>query len=222
MMFYNNGIVIQDIDKEALEFTEQGNFPDDEFETFRAYRGIERYYLSWPLSIEADQISIRLTAETERWFINQLPNDMVSYNLEIIPDRKFCIEYIKHCKAKGIRMRVLFCRTEFEKPIWDSSLPNLKFLGYDYAFIPEDLLAPIKKYLEHPIYKSLIQCNDMLNSNKLFNREEDIRTYLERRKKVAESDINYEYIEGNAYPAHLVEDFEDSLIVHLSEVIGDI
>ncbi len=231
MAFFNNGIIIQDISKESIEFTKQVNLTETEFENFRKYRGLGRYYCSWPLSIEDDNLSRQLTAEANKWFDTKYPDGTLEFNFEIIPERDFCIKYVKHCIEKGIKIRILFCRTETEKPVWDFPLPLLNFLGYDYttsepfySSIPEDLLDPVRTYLDHPLYKSLVQCRDKLNRFKLFDNEKDIRTYIERRNIVEESDIQWGAPGVNAQftPPHLVEPNGDFKIIHLSEVMGEL
>jgi|GEM_PF-4246870 len=230
MNFLNNGILIQDTNREPMEFLEKVNFTEPQFQSFRDYQGLGRYY-SWPLQIENDDLSKQLTTETERWFVKQYPDDMVSYNSEIIPDRKFCIEYIKHCRVKDIKIRVLFCQTDMEEPVWDTPMPKLNFLGYDYSTpesfyssIPEDLLEPVRTYMDYPIYQALVRCKDLLNNNKLFETEEDIRTYIERRNKVAESDIQWStrLMNDQEFPVHLVETDCDFIIFRLSEVMGEL
>jgi hypothetical protein len=230
-MLFNNGILVQAIDKESIGFTYQSDYNDEEFNNLRAYQGVGRYYLSWPLSIEEDIISKQLTAETEKWFITNYSDNTVSYNLEAVPDKELCAEYINHCKKKSIKIRVLFCRTEIEKPIWSSEIPDKILLGYDYASrvgfdstIPEELLdRPVFSYLKYPVYKELVQCRDKLNNKKLFSNQDDIVDYIIKREKVIKSDILWitDIIDGKESQSHLIEPEPDYDIIELSEVIKD-
>jgi len=213
---FDNGIVIQDKGKNTILFSGQFNFSDTEYKNFTSYRGTYRYK-SWPLEFCDDQVSKQLTAETKKWFTIHYPDNTILYNL-MIPEREFCIEYIKHCHQIGINIRTLFCQSEVEITVWDSTIPNLKFLGYDYASlqlvstIPGELLDPDGGYLEHPLYKALVQCKDMLNDNKLFENEKDINIFVDRRGKVVESNIR----------DHVIEVLGDLVVFRISEVIGEL
>lgn len=227
MILFNNGIVVQALNKERIDFKYKGNFTDTEFENFKSYKGLGRY-LSWPLEREEDKLSKQLTAETKKWFVNDFPNGGISYNPRIIPDEAFCIKYLSYCKEKGIKVRVMFCKTEMKKPIWNSPIPKLNFLGFDYAIpmdfystIPEDLLNPDRRYLSNNIYQALIQCKYKLNNNKLFSNEIDILKYINSRERVIRSDIQLDFTISQEHPAHLVEDFGNFMIFQVSEVVGE-
>jgi len=105
MKFHNNGVIIQDIDDEEIEFKDRANFSNAEFEKWRTYRSTGRY-ANWPLKLLTDQQSKQLTAETEKWFINTFPEGSAVYYLATVPDRELCIEYLEVCKAKGINTRL--------------------------------------------------------------------------------------------------------------------
>jgi hypothetical protein len=231
MVFFSNGIIIQDIDREYRNFTDQGSFPDEEFKNYRAYQGLGRYYRSWPLSLENDILSKQLTAEVQKWFVIDYTQETPEADYEIVPERQLGLQYIQHCRSKGIRIRVLFCRTESEKPFWDSPLPNLGLLGYDYctgipyySSIPDDLLDTAVEYMDHPVYKAMKQCVEKLNRYKLFDNEKDIRTYIEKRNQVLGSEIasSQVIIGGQEFTSELVDRGLDIRIIQLAEVVGDL
>jgi hypothetical protein len=231
MAFLNNGIIIQDTNRESLNFTHLEYFADEGYKNYRAYLGLGRYYLPWPLQLENDTLSKQLTAEIEKWFDIDIIHNPPENDFDIVPERKICTRYVQHCRSKGIRIRTLFCRSELEKPLWDSPLPKINILGYDYctgvpyySTIPDDLLDPVTEYLDHSLYKELLQCGEKLNSNKLYDNENDIRTYIEKRKEVMESDIQLSkrIDNGKEYQVHLIDPWVGPSIVQLAEVIGDL
>jgi hypothetical protein len=227
--FFDNGIVIQSINRETKEYQIQYKFSNLDFITFKSYNGLSRY-VSWPLEQEKDSLSIELSKETEKWFNNYSPNSL-HFNLKVIPDRSFLIEYLRHCQEKDIDTRSLFCKTNKETPLWNVPIPELKFLGYDYATsedlrssIPEDLLDPVTTFLHLNFYKSFVDLKQLLNENKLFSSLDDIYIYIKERNKLMNSDIQWTEVkyEGGIGKAHLIENLGDFTIFHLSEVIGEI
>jgi len=230
LTFFNNGIVIQDLNRERFDFTQYINSSITDINNLKAYQGIGRY-MSWPLDFEEDNLSKQLTDEINKLSRTKYPDGTKSLNIGTVIDRNLCKQYIKHCGKKGIRIRILFCYTQIKTPIWHSALSGLKPLGYDYAqglsfysSIPIDLLvSPAKDYLDYPVYQALIKCKDKLNTNKLFENENDIVEYIKRRNVIIDSDIMWseETINGKTYSAHLVDE-ETLLIFRLSAVTGDL
>ncbi len=89
-------------------------------------------------------------------------------------------KYISKSQKYNIPYRVLLCETEIPYPVME--LPNLKktFLGYDYAYATGDNYSAV--YNEVPF----VFPQFALNSNGLFQTEEEIREYiLEREKFIA-------------------------------------
>jgi hypothetical protein len=230
MVFYDNGIIVQDSDKDAFLFGKTEYFDIEAYKNYRSYRGLGRYLSYWPLELENDPLSKQLTNDIEKW-LDIDANNPLEKDLNIVPEKRICIRYIKHCRNKGINIRVLFCRTELEVPQWDSLLPNLNILGYDYCTgvpyfspIPDDLLMPNDEFMNHPAYKELIQCSQKLNKYKLFDNENDLKTYIEKRQKVIESDIQWgtDNIDGKEYRTHLIEAWVEPRIIQLAEVTGEL
>jgi hypothetical protein len=232
--FFNNGIVIQSLNHEWPDFHDMVDYlssqNNDEVLSeklrLRSYFGFSRYQ-SWPLGSETDAISKILNKETENWFLDHYSDD----SLDIMPEKDFCIRYIKHCHEMGIKTRTLFCQTERESPLWKSDIPELKFLGYEltdigfYSYITEDLLSePIEKYLNYQLYKRMIDCRSLLNEFMLFNEEIDVINYVESRNEIIKSDIEWSTVIHNGVEgrAHLVEDNENPIIFKLFEVVGEI
>jgi hypothetical protein len=215
-MYYSNGIVIQGTNENRWEFKEHAQNGYKPSARYLEYRGLARYY-PWPLIFEEDAMSKSLLDEAnEKWFGYNHPMSQLTYPLETMPDRNYCIRYINHCRSKGIPTRLLFCRTEIEFPIWDSPLPAMKFLGYDYStsqaffpIIPEDLLIDSSddEKLGPEMYR-LLEYEKKLNENQLFKTESDIRDYIKIREQA--------FLAGN-YMEHF-----DLGIFEVSEVIGEL
>jgi hypothetical protein len=233
MNLFINGIVIQSNNIEDNWYS--GNIPPDdlsEFTAYRKYHGIGRY-LSWPLSQEDDAVSKDLTKKADELWFNYFYKDYSEldnqqFAIQVVPDIDFCHKYLSHCQAKGIETRMYFCKTERETPIWEFKIPRYKFLGYDYADaslyspIPDDLLYPaVEHFINIPVYKSFLECKQWLNNDKLFRTENEVLEFVNRRKRVEESDIEWgeEYHEGvGVVRTHLVEPSGDSVVFELYSV----
>jgi hypothetical protein len=224
MIFYNTGIVIQDVEKDSIVFSHKSSFSDAEFEIYKSYRGTYKYQ-SWPLENLNDPVSVKLTSETQKWAIRYDSEDTIYCN-PIIPDRQFCLEYLNHCQENGIKTRLLFCQTEINTPVWDSSLPELTFLGYDYS-VPCDLYSAIVEdlscfgeYLAHPFYSDMIHCKEKLNKYKLFDKEEDMNKYIEIRQKTLKMQKHVNNSGNSGVKLDLVDDMYTYIPFRLSEVIS--
>jgi hypothetical protein len=215
-MFYNNGIVIQETNKNRFEFTAHPQSGFNPNQNYLSYRGLARYY-SWPLGFKHGLVANALLDEAnDKWFGYNHPMSPLTYPIETAPDRDYCIRYVNHCQSKGIETRLLFCRTEIGFPIWDSPLPAMKFLGYDYStsqaffpIIPGDLLldsSPDEK-LGPEMYR-LLEFDKKLNENQLFNTESDIRDYIKTREE--------------AFLAENYMEHDDLVVFEVSEVIGEL
>jgi hypothetical protein len=214
MVFYNNGVVVQDIGFDSTEFTDSEH-RGKRSRRYLAYRGLGRYN-SWPLIVETGEQQL-IDEANKKWWGYFRTSSQETLALGTVPERDYCIRYINHCRSKGIVTRLLFCRTEIEWPIWDSPFPSMKFLGYDYSgsqsfneIIPDDLLFDLPSHRKYGLeMQRLFECAKYLNKNQLFNTESDIREYI-RRKQIA-------IAAGNDF-----EDDSDSVIFHVSEITGDI
>lgn len=201
----NNGIVIQAKIDIRCFFAPSEFLHSSEFERYRSYNGIARY-TSWPLESESDLISKALTIEShQRWFDWWYDENKQMFALNVVPDLEYCARYLKICKEKDIKTRILFCKTERETPIWNETFPKMDFLGYDYATsqdfystIPDDILLDNMNPL-------IEECREVLNTQRLFNTELDVMSYIEKRDVVIKSGTQ-------------IEDFGDFCISHLSEI----
>jgi hypothetical protein len=205
----NNGLVIQSLsDKEDFAVIPE-SISSLEDQRYRSYRGIGRY-ISWPLEKQTDSISKELTSEaTERWFYRFYNEDSLQYALEVVPDLDYCVRYLRVCHDKGIKVRVLFCTTERNYPFWEDSIPEGVFLGYDYATstdfystIPDDMLLDASP----PILQTF---RTFLNSYKLFNRMQDLNSYISKRQDSVKAGAP-------------IEDFGDFCIFHISIVTQEL
>ena len=226
MELFDNGIIIQTTERPTTIFSSKDGFTDVEFDDYCSYKGIDRYK-SWPLQYCSDQLSRRLTSLTKKWFEIPCTNGSVLFN-SIIPERKFCHDYVKQCQKLGIKIRIIFCQTEAKITTWDSEIPESMFIGYDYAdfwelvsTIPDDLLNPERDYLEYPLYKALVQCKENLNQNKLFSSEKDIMDYLEKREDVINAQKQSSENKENFIRPDLVVSSSSLVIFRLSEVTGN-
>jgi hypothetical protein len=199
----NNGLVIQSlVDKEDfVTHTESENLVENH--RYQSYQGIGRY-ISWPLVQEEDSKSKILTEEAnERWFYHYYNENPPKYSLEIVPDLDYCTRYLRVCHDKGMKIRILFCKTNRNFPIWGSSCPENVSIGFDhatstdfYSTIPDGILLDDSP----PLLQTFRR---VLNSHGLFDKIEDLNSYIVKRQDTIKSGIP-------------IEDFGDFCIFHLS------
>ena len=234
MKLFPNGIVIQGTALDHRWYSWDVTDPSIGHSDFQLYQGIGRYR-DWPLEFEDDPISKILTREAEdRWFYYyfETGESTVQYALWVVPEKDFIIRYISHCNDKNINIRILFCFTGRMIPIWGSDLPTLHFLGYDYvgsdlfSVIPDDLLSPPYTEYQHiPVYKALMDCAGMLNKYKLFETENDVNIFIERRNDVIKSKIQSKDVwvkHFGTVKSRLIEEDDNLTMFKLFEVVGEL
>ena len=96
-------------------------------------------------------------------------------------DISYIQRYIEESKKRNIAYRVLLCESEIPNPILSAVEFKTKFLGYDYAYASGDYYSAV--YNEVPFLFPQFQ----LNSNGLFQTEQEIRKYIKEREAYIES-----------------------------------
>lgn len=101
-------------------------------------------------------------------------------------DWDYINDYIKESVKRGIEYRILLCETEIPQPIMKiPSTIQKKFLGYDYAYATGDNYSAV--YNEIPNVFPQFQ----LNSNGLFETEEEIKAYISIREQYEQNHDPY-------------------------------
>lgn len=123
---YANGIYIQELSEEAIDFLPNGRFALVDKE----YRGAARYKM-FPLSRAQDLISFPLNRKMEQGVYKDTARDNDVDPLWVISDENLYRDYIKRCQELGIKTRVLFIESTRREPCWDGKLPEMRVLGYE-------------------------------------------------------------------------------------------
>lgn len=115
-------------------------------------------------------------------------------------DMDYIYKYVEEAKKRNIRFRLLLCETDIPEPVFDDSVFNKKFLGYDYAYAAGDNYSAV--YNEVPFVFPQFK----LNSNGLFETKEEIDGYIAAREQFIKT-----------HPPHTLED-GDFAVFRLSEI----
>ena len=132
-----NGVIIQDVCN-----------PTHYVSNFN-YQGIHAFHQHPLLGIadkECDELSDSILFKPS--------SDGMFECLEFISNKTIFNKYVDKCAALNIKIRVLFIESEYSYEVWDSEVPSLKLLGYEYCEIPFDsqiitdfnLYEPFKKF----------------------------------------------------------------------------
>ena len=98
--------------------------------------------------------------------------------------------YVEKSKKRGIQYRLLLCETEIPNPTMEVPEMEKKFLGYDYAYARGDNYSAV--YNEIPFVFPQFR----LNSNGLFDTEEEINEYILERERYKKAHAPYTLEEG--------------------------
>ena len=122
-------------------------------------------------------------------------------------------KYVEDSEKRGIRYRLLLCESEVSNPTMDISGLKLKkkFLGYDYAYATGDNYSAV--YNEIPFVFPQFK----LNSNGLFETEEEIKEYILERERFKKCHAPYTLEEGDFVIFRLHEVYLNSGMVAKEE-----
>ena len=192
MNLTNNGIVIQEMADTRYFAGCAAHYSKCETAAYMAYQGISRF-ISWPLEIKQDELSKNLTKEAkERWFYYMYDESKEQYALAVIPDIEYSSRYLMACDNLGIKTRLLFCMTERESPVWKEPIPKSTYLGYDYA-TSQDFYSPVPEdLLIGSIQPQFMKYPPRLNSNKLFENESVLNSYIQARQSMIDEGYDLE------------------------------
>jgi hypothetical protein len=194
-MMYSSGLVIQQI-VDSKYFKHPGvleEWPcnESEFCIDEEYFGISRF-MSWPLENEDDDLSKTLTEDTEKLFNRWYDAEKAKYMLAVIPYIDLCLDYLAACDCKGIKTRVLFCRTDREFSEWIGEIPVGELLGYDYATSRGFYSTILDDLLPEPVNKTMDKHKALLNACRLFNSEPEVDAYIKDRQALVETGLEIE------------------------------
>ena len=192
MKLNNNGYLVK-----ALS-----NSPYEPFISIsKNYKGIGVFF-SWPLSDKVDAISKTIENEASEKYFNY--EEAVFW---LIPDKKFLLLYMNHCKKLGMETLILRVETKLENQQADDELEVSEVLGFDLADnVDFSYLAYDMGCLNNPTISELKvfeQSKLKLNKNGLFDTYEDAVDHLEIRNKIVEQGIDIEHSDSEIYPLRL-------------------
>ncbi len=176
--FVPNGYLIQDLNK-----------PTNYIKTFK-YFGINSYN-NFPLSTINNKNCQELTD------LQSIKTDADGCNqfLEFISDNNLYEDYTNCCFENGINFRVLFCESIYKNEVFLDSLPEMKFLGYEYCPIPldEQIITDLDCFEHLKLYKS------KLNKFGLFDTFDDALLFKKAYDEFVDNEIigdglEYSYI----------------------------
>lgn len=123
---YANGIYIQELSEEAIDFLPNGRFALVDKE----YRGVARY-ISFPLSGTQDLTNFSLNRRMEQGVYKDTARDNDIIPLWVISDENLYREYLARCEELDIKTRVLFIESTRREPCWAGEMPVIHTLGYE-------------------------------------------------------------------------------------------
>ena len=151
--------------------------------------------------------------EGDNWYLNYCSNKEMdiffeeniekawqnSDYVDVCEDIEYIKKYIELSENKEINYRILACITEKKMPqTIISSEVEMEFLGYDYAYAGGSYYSAILNDLISNRIKSFTDIQ--LNNFGLFGTYEEVRNFINRRRKMQEKDnIQEEYLEKGDY-----------------------
>ena len=153
MNFYQNGIIIQDLQK-----------PTKYADKFK-YVGVNAFH-QYPLCGINDDECKELTKN----LFSVKDKDGFYYEINFITDFDFAQRYINVCWKYNLPIRVLFIESTYFSEIWKGTIPVKTFLGFEYCEIPFDSQVITDLNCFDLFQKSITK----LNSNGLFENTDDV------------------------------------------------
>jgi hypothetical protein len=136
-------------------------------------------YKAWPLSdIENDPVAESLTNEADdNWF--------VKYDMQhFAPDINYAKRYYDYCKSINLDVQVLLFESLDNSIVCNEQLDIIEVLGYDC------IGTVYHSYLqtEYGDFKAELDSENILrNKNRLFDKLEDVKLFIELRKRIIAS-----------------------------------
>ncbi|MBQ3598898.1 MAG: hypothetical protein II987_06495 [Clostridia bacterium] len=165
---YANGIYIQELSEEAIDFLPNGRFALVDKE----YRGVARY-ISFPLSGTQDLTNFSLNRRMEQGVYKDTARDNDVDPLWVISDENLYREYLARCEELDIKTRVLFIESTRREPCWAGEKPEMRTLGYEVVN-PNLGEVGICWYLNQEQFKSFAE---KLNEHGLFDDYETAEAF---------------------------------------------
>jgi hypothetical protein len=175
MKFYQNGLIVQDLDRKID--TRQD----------RSYSGIAAY-MTEPLYLlkEKDEIAKQLSQNiflltNDHYRIDE--NGIEHYTLEVISKYDLSVQYIRHCQHLNLPFRLLFVESTFDDSIWEGPLFPMKFLGYEMG--SSEIVDPTMIFeIANCVCPEFERFQSKINKNGLFDDYETINEYYNIRNKL--------------------------------------
>jgi len=157
---YANGIYIQDMSVENIDFLEKGRFALVD----KVYCGAARYG-KFPLAHIKDEIDNALCDRMAQGVYKDTKRENNFIPLWVISDEQLYRDYMKRCNELDIKTRVCFIESTRCEPCWVGATPDLQTLGYEVVN-PNLSEEGICWYLNQAEYKRFAK---KLNKHGLFD-----------------------------------------------------
>lgn len=177
---YPNGFLVKRIDSEDAK-------------TFGQYRGVEGDCFP----INENFLPKEISLEESKYLSNFLKDNVMlngfdnSY-VDVCPNIYFLKRYIKACQAEGLKIQVIYCKTQqkFPESDIDTSDGNFKFMGYDFGNPGGDYYSCV--------FNDVTRIPEMarfhLNQYGLLNSESEILEFIKLRNELEKNkpDLTFE------------------------------
>lgn len=100
--------------------------------------------------------------------------------IEACTDNQFIKKYVLFSKKLKVDIRLVLCETTLDFPRYNANNLKLEFLGYDYAYPGGIYYSAIYNDIFDDRIKEF--CDMKLNKNGLFDTEEELDAFIEKRE----------------------------------------
>lgn len=97
------------------------------------YNGVNAFH-QYPLCGIHDPECLALTKEV----FSKETNDGYYIQTEFMSSMELVNRYLRCCKKHRIPVRALFIESDYTDEIWTDTIPDMKFLGFEYCSLPFD------------------------------------------------------------------------------------
>lgn len=167
------------------------------------------YFNGW--IIQKNKEGLYKGVEGDNWFLNyeeMIDKEIVDYfddNIDLawadtgLVDVANDFNYIMKCasiaKAKKIKFRIILCYTTRENPKANDENVQAEFLGYDYAYSGGSYYSAVSNDVVSK--RIAIFEKFKLNSNGLFESEEDVKEFIVERNKLKQNSTDLYFEDGD-------------------------
>jgi hypothetical protein len=173
---YPNGFLVKRIDSEdAKKFGQYSGVEGDCFP-------INEYFSPKKISLEESKYLSKFLKD------NVMLNGFDNSYVDVCPNIYFLKRYVKACQAEGLKIQVIYCKTQkkFPESDIDTSDGNYKFMGYDFGYPGGDYYSCV--------FNDVTRIPEMarfhLNQYGLFNSESEILEFIKLRNELEKNKAN--------------------------------